>query len=288
MANIKKFTKSTVSGLLKHLDRSQSNNKQIDSSRTHLNYNLLEDRTESQAEIMSQRLDKVKVQNRADVNLLCDWCVTLPKDFTGDSKEFFQETYNFLENLYGKKNVVSAYVHMDETSPHMHFAFIPVVFDKKKQIEKVSAKALITRSHLMKFHPRLESALKAHFGHSVGILNGSTGGRNKSISRLKLETAQANFERAVEKASSSAVEILGDISEIKKSQKMKMGFLDNVRKTVIGLCAKVDRLEKKLNSWRRKSPEQLENLAKKLRKNNCPNYEDLQKKNKANNYEIDY
>lgn len=37
-----------------------------------------------------------------------------------------------MANRYGKENVVSAYVHLDETAPHIHFSFIPITKDKKK------------------------------------------------------------------------------------------------------------------------------------------------------------
>ena len=39
-----------------------------------------------------------------------------------------------------KENVISAYVHFDEVTPHMHYAFVPVVEDKKKGGYKLSAK----------------------------------------------------------------------------------------------------------------------------------------------------
>ena len=46
-------------------------------------------------------------------------------------KQFFELSYKFLSERYGEQNVISAYVHMDETTPHMHFLFIPIVDDKK-------------------------------------------------------------------------------------------------------------------------------------------------------------
>jgi len=78
---------------------------------------------------------------------------------------------------------------MDETTPHMHFAFIPVVPDKKKQGRfKVSAKERINRFELSSFHFELEQALSTALGHSVGILNGATKDGNKSVTRLKRES----------------------------------------------------------------------------------------------------
>ena len=76
----------------------------------------------------------MKVQNRKDVNLMCTWIVTVPKDLPeNEHEQFFKTTFDFLSDRYGKENIISAYVHMDETIPHMHFAFIPGVPDKKKQ-----------------------------------------------------------------------------------------------------------------------------------------------------------
>lgn len=46
-------------------------------------------------------------------------------------KQFFALSYEFLSERYGKENVISVYVHLDETTPHMHFLFIPIVDDKK-------------------------------------------------------------------------------------------------------------------------------------------------------------
>ena len=49
----------------------------------------------------------------------------------------------------------------------MHFAFIPVVIDKKRKDLKVSAKELITRKHLQEFHPKLENYMEKVFGLSL-------------------------------------------------------------------------------------------------------------------------
>lgn len=40
---------------------------------------------------------------------------------------FFNESYNFLEQLVGKDNVVYAEIHFDEDTPHLHFYFMPIV-----------------------------------------------------------------------------------------------------------------------------------------------------------------
>jgi len=79
---------------------------------------------------------------------------------------------------------------MDETTPHMHYAFVPVVWDDKKGIEKVSAKAIINRFDLKSFHPDLEKHMAEVFGYEVGILNEATRDGNRSVEELKRGRAQ--------------------------------------------------------------------------------------------------
>ena len=60
-----------------------------------------------------------------------------------------------------------ASVHLDETTPHMHLGFVPVVRETKNQKklgqEKVSAKELLTRSYMKNLHKRLKKRFRARF-----------------------------------------------------------------------------------------------------------------------------
>ena len=115
------------------------------------------------------------------------------KEIEKDSEEenlFFKEIYKFLENRYGQKNVVSVYVHRDETTPHIHFCFIPIVLDKNKNIEKVSAKELITRKALQIFHNNLSKYMNSIFKCDIGILNGVTTNGNRNILELKNDSLE--------------------------------------------------------------------------------------------------
>ncbi len=49
-------------------------------------------------------------------------------------KEFFNDSYNFLENLVGKDNVVYAQIHYDEDTPHLHFYFMPIVNEVRRKV----------------------------------------------------------------------------------------------------------------------------------------------------------
>ncbi len=196
-----KFTRGSIGSLTRHYERYKKDgeyirfgNQDIDTERTRLNYNLAEEK--NQLEFIKKRTSEVRCLNRKDVNVMTSWVVTLPEKIKTDEEQklFFKETYKFLENKYGKENVISSFVHLDETTPHMHFAFIPVVRDKKRGDLKVSAKECITKYDLKKFHPELENHMEKVFGRDIGILNEKTKEGNKAIDELKRGTAKKELE----------------------------------------------------------------------------------------------
>ncbi|HCM89653.1 MULTISPECIES: MobV family relaxase [Vagococcus] len=203
MAHVEKFTQGSVNGLSIHIERKTTNhsNPDIDSERTYLNYDLC-DKEGDMNQRLKNRLAEVYCFNRADVKVMADWIVTLPKSLEQETmstqKEFFKSTVDFLNERYGNQNVLSATVHHDETTPHLHYAFIPVVFDEKKQREKVSAKEVLTRKELSSFHQDLDNYLKQQIPHiyQEGILNNQTIGIDdvKIIKKMAKEIAEKETE----------------------------------------------------------------------------------------------
>jgi hypothetical protein len=186
--------------LLRHMSRDKKengeyykwDNQDIDPLKTKDNYHLHEHNLNS-LEFIKKRISEVKCHNRSDVNVLSSWILTAPRnDKNGDlllgrdeQKQFFDEAYKFYSKQYGKENIVYADVHLDETTPHMHFGFVPVVTDKKKGHLKVSAKEAVTKLDLQQAHEKLNQHMIKAFGRDIGIYNGVTAGRNKSIDELK-------------------------------------------------------------------------------------------------------
>lgn len=248
MANMKKYTMAACGHMYAHYERAKDENDEyvkfknqdIDPERTPLNYNLATHQTMSQGEFMRKRCSEVTMQKRKDVNVMVSWIVTAPKDLKEDEYEkFFKSSYEFLEKRYGKENVVSAYVHMDETTPHMHFAFVPVVksFSKRKnqEIEKVSAKECVDRNDLQRFHGELEQYLGQELGHEVHIMNEATKEGNKSIEELKRKSAADRLKEVqvqVDEKKGELEEVEREIGvaesiDIKKiKDKSKPGMLD--------------------------------------------------------------
>lgn len=217
MAHVAKFAVAATGNMFNHYARTTGDGKNrknvnIDPARTDLNYNLAAElQPLPQIDFLRKKLTEVKVQKRKDVNVICDWVVTLPKDVKkGDEEKFFQSVFDFLGNKYGKNNVISAYVHMDETTPHMHFAFVPVVEDRRKGGYKVSAKELITRKELNSFHPALSKAIEKDLGYAVEILNEATKAGNIATEDLKKGTtikkiAEQKQDLEIEKARTAAI-----------------------------------------------------------------------------------
>lgn len=201
MAHCEKFNRAAIGHMCNHYERSgnvKRSNENIDSERTGQNYNLGPAREMSQVDFIQQRIGEVRCQKRADVNVMCDWVITLPKDFQAAhphrEREFFEQTYDFLASRYGEKNVISAYVHKDEVTPHMHFAFIPVTADKRRGGEKVCANDVITRTELRTFHGELQAHLEKTLGVEVNVLNGATKDGNEAIEELKRKSAKERLD----------------------------------------------------------------------------------------------
>ena len=242
MAHVAKYTAAAVTRMTDHYGRTQGDgvhrsNESINPERTSLNYNLAPDRPGGQLAYLQQRLSEVKVQKRADVKVLCDWIVTLPRwqpkpgqDVDPDQiqRRFFEATYRFLSERYGEQNVISAYVHMDETTPHMHFAFVPVVRDKKHpEREKVSAKERINRSELQTFHGDLERYIQEAIPQvSFEVLNDATRDGNRTVTELKREAEirkQAEYAAATEQARQQAQDAQEQAEEMERRTETLQG-----------------------------------------------------------------
>jgi|SRR5699024_5527131 len=248
MAHVQKFTRGSVGGLSNHIERKTENhsNKDIDKERTHENYDLCE----KEGDMLSryqERLDEVHCLNRADVNVMADWIVTLPEELKeapeSSQKRFFEETYDFLEERYGKENVLTGVVHNDETTPHMHFAFIPVTYDEKREREKVSAKEVLNRNELKSFHQDLDKHLKERIPqiYQKGVLNNKTIGvedvptlkkHSKEIERLNkiMDEKKRNLNKQIKKVN----QLEGKAKNVNDTRNKLDEFENKLGRTILG------------------------------------------------------
>lgn len=234
MANYAKYTKDAMGHMFKHFERAKDDkgnyikfgNQDINISKTHLNYNLAPEH--NQLDFVHKRLEEVYCLKRKDVNIMCSWVITAPQDLKSEQEKlFFQETYSFLETKYGQENVISAYVHKDEKTPHMHFCFMPVVADEKHGGQKVSAYECVKKKDLIKFHEELQIHLKRQ-RISCSIINEATKEGNKSIKELKRGTAQQQLKATYEATKKEKKE-LNNLQKQKIALEREISALKNLK-----------------------------------------------------------
>ena len=143
-----KLTRAQAMGAYKHNERKTKNhsNKNIDSSKTKLNYYLKKNELSYIKEFdrIKEKYD-LKGQIRSNSNIMCEMVFTSDQKFFDEigyeeSKRYFKESYDFVCKYkdLGERNIISAVVHMDEDTPHMHLLFIPVVNTTDKQGNKIT------------------------------------------------------------------------------------------------------------------------------------------------------
>ena len=145
------YKKDNLAGLYKHNERKNTNysNKEINKNNSIKNYSIKQCNT-TYLKAIKQLINENNLQCRITsyTNLVCEFIITSDKEFfdTIGEKEtlrYFQTAYKFVSNYKNleEKYILSAKVHMDETTPHMHLVFVPVIHTKDKtgkQINKIA------------------------------------------------------------------------------------------------------------------------------------------------------
>ena len=190
----------------------------IDFSRTELNYNLCPHEPYTRDEIIKTHEDIRGKRFPKNGVLFGSTVITLPKDFDGDSKTFFETAYDGLKELYklNDSDIISSFVHMDETNPHMHFNFVPR-FENTISWEKMFPKTLYESQH-----NRLETYMNSKNIGEVHLLNGETLGfdvqcltqdqKSVSMEIYHLKSLRDDIYSSISKFENQKLQIQKDIS----------------------------------------------------------------------------
>ena len=165
-----KYKGPEISNIESHNERTKedyASNRDIDKSRSHLNFHLLEPERKYRAEAERQIKD-AGCRTRSDSVRLVEALVTAtPEFFKGEKKAeikaYFQEALDFIKEHQDPKTIISAVVHMDEKTPHMHLCFVPLTKDGRLSAKEiVGNKKKLTWwqdefwKHMVKKYPDLE------------------------------------------------------------------------------------------------------------------------------------
>ena len=213
-------------------------NPNIDLSRTGRNYHTVH-RSERYMDYINGRIATLPLKRkvRYDAVLMGAFVISSDGEFfkrlmPSQQRRFFEDATEYFAEKYGEENIISAVVHMDETTPHMHLNLVPIV-DRR-----LCAKELFT--------PKTLRELQSDFWEKVGkkwdLERGKPGSqaKHKSVAEYKaqkiLEDAQNKAKDIISKANDRAqtakLQADGIVSPAAETKQQAQEYLNGVIQSV--------------------------------------------------------
>ena len=260
------------SGMSCHIERKDANGKtyvpdNADSRRTHLNREQVSfpDGVRNRTEAIQYRIDHAGLTRKVAGNQ----CKTIRIILTGTHEQmmriqeegrldkWIEANLRWLYVTFGKENLVSCVLHMDEKTPHLHATIVPIVTVERQRRERegerkyntksgprLSADDVLKRARLREYQDTYAVAMKP-FGLKRGIV-GSTAKHVATSTHYKQQMQQyeediAKLQADIEKAQEGKNTILswfgkGDLAKAKKelaSRDEQIAKLKNQIKTLM-------------------------------------------------------
>ncbi|WP_337382465.1 MobV family relaxase [Desulfovibrio sp.] len=228
-----KFKKEAVRGIQSHnrRERESHSNPDIDYGRSAGNYDLHESPTANYAEAIQNRIDDLLLVKavRKDAVHMCGLIVSSDKAFFDkltpeETRCFFEESKAFLTDFVGKENVISAMVHMDEKTPHMHFLHVPVTPDGR-----LNANSIYTRASLKKLQNDLPRYLQSKGFNIQRGVEQKPGSAKKHLDTREFKQQQealANIRQESDRIAHNALQLIGEMGERRKQEAVLQERLD--------------------------------------------------------------
>ena len=134
--------KGTDSRMSAHIERTV-HPKNADRTRTHLNRELVQfpEGVRNRTQAIAQRIETAGIRRKVSANQVKAIRILL----TGSNKDMKQmeaegriedwcnDSLKWIRETYGEQNLVSAVLHMDEKTPHIHATVIPIVTGERRK-----------------------------------------------------------------------------------------------------------------------------------------------------------
>ena len=239
VARMQKMKAANLGGAYRHNERVFENhsNKDIDTERSHLNYELTDrDREVSYKSQIEDYINENKVSNRAirkDAVLCDEWIITSDKAFfeklsPGETRSFFETAKDYFAQNYGEQNLAYASVHMDESTPHLHLGVVPM------KDGKLSSKAMFDREELKKIQDELPQYMKEN-GFDLERGARSSDAKHKTVAEFKQELAEKELNLKTE------------ISELAEIKRLRQAELAEINFKASESLSELDRAEGYIN-----------------------------------------
>ena len=278
--------KGADSGMSAHIERTIQP-KNADPTRTHLNRELIQfpDGVSNRTEAIQHRLNTAGLKRKIGKNQVQAIRIVLTGTHTDMEQieqtarldEWCQDNLDWLRKTYGAGNVVSAVLHMDEETPHIHATIVPIVQTERKKQKKeqnvkkkyrtkapaprLCADEVMSRANLIRYQDTYAGQMAAY-----GLQRGIKGSEAQHISMHEYyrsliaqgEDLQANIAQLLEEQEKARLVIAEaeqakkDIARIKaeaKTEELKNSATKTATSVLNGVNSllggnKVNRLEK--------------------------------------------
>lgn len=196
--HLSKYKSSNIVGLQRHNQRENRNysNKDIDTTMSDLNFDLVNSQNISFTKKVKDIIDSKRTTKKAirkDAVTYCECIISSDNDFfrnldIKEQQRFFEVSLKFLENRIGKDNIISANVHLDETTPHMHLGFVPINLDGS-----LSAKKMVNRNFLREIQENLPYTLQKN-GFDI-----QRGEKDNNVKHLDQKIYKSNLNKEIKR-----------------------------------------------------------------------------------------
>ncbi len=215
-------------GASDHIER-KSIPKNADSTRTHLNRELVEfpDGVSDRTEAISHRIRTAGIKRKITPDQVRAIRIVLSgthEDMTriqdgGRLDEWCDDNLQWLHCTFGKENTVSAVLHMDEHTPHIHATVVPIVTGKRRKANTVRlcADDVLTRDKLVAYHDSYAKAMEKY-----GLQRGVRGSEAR-------HTTTAQYYRDLKRKTG---ELEANMRQLQTEQQQAEQQLDEVRQEV--------------------------------------------------------
>lgn len=189
-------------------ERESKTNADIEKSKTNLNYDLVNSEKISFPSKVNEIIEEQKTGSRKirkDAVVVCEWVITSDSAYfkelsAKEEQRFFEESYKFFSERYGKQNVPYAIVHKDEKTPHMHLGVVPM------RDGKLQAKNIFNRAELIKIQNDFPEYLQER---GFDLERGKQGSTAKHIETQKFKAD--TLDRKVQELEKSLNEVAASI-----------------------------------------------------------------------------
>lgn len=257
VARMEKYKSNQLSGIYNHNERVFKNhsNKDIDPSRSHLNYELTNrDKTQTYHKQIKEHINENRISSRGirkDAVLCNEWVITSDKTFfesldQEQTKKFFESAKNYFAEKYGEANIAYASVHLDESTPHMHLGIVPM------KNGKLSSKALFgNREKLREIQDELPKYLNEQ---GYNLQRGEVDSKKKHLKTEEFKEKQKILKQADEAINKKNSEIdnaknqLHNLQNDIDNKKQALSELENKEWETVGVLEKYEKEIKELSN----------------------------------------